>query len=395
MTLASIGADGALIIADRDAGPSGNASLKATDWVRMDFAVPANFNETTATVSALLTLIDGQQLTGRIASDLTVEEAVVWDHQRLGRLIVPLDQVASVNPGEAAPDPTRPPIAPLVVQDTLWLANGDTLEGFLASCSDSTVAFIPSGATEAINVPMSGIQQAALANPINTTAAAWTLHLRDGSVLHAASLTGSAVGWNATLSLANIDRSTVNPSSVDPSGVDGTNASAGSTFSANEVIAIEQRLGGHRLVDLSLMPAEITDGGSILGWPAPPRWIAGRWCLQAPIALTWALPPQTRAVRFDVAVDPQAGGPDEPTPQTNCTVALLIGSAQAVAPRPLNKDHPQVIIDHSNSFRQIDAVGLDYRASLVLDDGSDGPVQDRLCLTRAWAVERVMSGNDE
>lgn len=134
-----------------------------------------------------LELTDGQRLPGRPGVVSEAGEQVVWMSDRFGELRIELDRVRRMvmRPTESARSGPR-------ASDTVWLVNGDRLEGFVESvnpaqgAAESGLAIvIESGGSRTV-VPAAQIAEARLANPA-TVAAGPVAWLADGTVvrLHA------------------------------------------------------------------------------------------------------------------------------------------------------------------------------------------------------------------
>lgn len=141
-----------------------------------------------ASSAGWLELTDGQRLPGRPGVVSEAGEQVVWMSDRFGELRIELDRVRRM---VMRPTGSARSGAPAV--DTLWLVNGDRLEGFVesvdpaAGAAESGLAIvIESGGSRTV-VPSAQIAEARLANPVSAAAGpvAW---LTDGTVVRVNSL---------------------------------------------------------------------------------------------------------------------------------------------------------------------------------------------------------------
>lgn len=91
--------------------------------------------------TGLLVLADGQRLPGEAVAEESGDngDSLAWRHPWLGRIEVPLDDIASVRfrPGAPLPQPAE--------ADAVLLANGDRLEGFIASLNDPVLLEVGDG----------------------------------------------------------------------------------------------------------------------------------------------------------------------------------------------------------------------------------------------------------
>lgn len=144
-----------------------------------------------------LELVDGQRFSGAFVDSGTsaggskknAEEPVIWANPRLGALSVPLDLASRyVGDAHAVPHAVRRPIS--TVSDTVILANGDRVEGFIERLG-ATIVIAPAGGSSAKadgdggGVSEIAANQVVLANLVNERrelkgAAAW---LEDGSLI--------------------------------------------------------------------------------------------------------------------------------------------------------------------------------------------------------------------
>ena len=74
-------------------------------------------------------LVDGQRFVGRPGRIGAEGEAIAWVHEKFGTLMLPIDEVARFVLRPTPGDEHTPPGTPAA--DTIWLINGDRLEGFV------------------------------------------------------------------------------------------------------------------------------------------------------------------------------------------------------------------------------------------------------------------------
>lgn len=133
----------------------------------------------------LLQLTDNQRYAGELAPPESgaSEDRLAWRHEAFGQLTFPFDRVQSFQRPAPADAPSIPRKG-VPSQDTLLLANGDLLRGFLSGLSDPATFETDSGIVE---VEFRLVSGAALANP-PAPITGMRVWLADGSVVQAHAL---------------------------------------------------------------------------------------------------------------------------------------------------------------------------------------------------------------
>ncbi|MHC4992956.1 MAG: hypothetical protein ACYTGC_18435, partial [Planctomycetota bacterium] len=125
----------------------------------------------------MLLLADGQRLPGRAVSDAApdAQDKLAWDHDRLGRMLVELDEIRFLRL-----HPDAPMIEPGDA-DQVLLANGDRLEGFVVSLGDPiSIEVDTDSGTNVVDVPLDRAAAVAMVTPQRRTDKP-RLWLRDGT----------------------------------------------------------------------------------------------------------------------------------------------------------------------------------------------------------------------
>jgi len=110
-------------------------------------------------------LADGQLLPGAALSNAEPDrEALVWNHPWIGRMVLPLDAIASVVFDTGA----QPPEAR--ASDVVLLANGDTLDGFIVELGDPVVIEVESpDGPSMVTLPAERVAALTLVTPQRTS----------------------------------------------------------------------------------------------------------------------------------------------------------------------------------------------------------------------------------
>lgn len=157
--------------------PAGGAAR--TDAVS-DFIALAAVNVTPALPgTGLLVLADGQQLPGEALEDDNAEDVLVWRHPWLGRIDVPIDDVANVRfrAGVSLPEPSN--------ADVVLLANGDRLEGFIVALGDPVVLEVQRGdAVSLLELPLRNVASVRMVAPQQEPSGV-RVWLADGTIIDA------------------------------------------------------------------------------------------------------------------------------------------------------------------------------------------------------------------
>ncbi|MFA6045184.1 MAG: hypothetical protein WC718_09380 [Phycisphaerales bacterium] len=298
-----------------------------------------------------LELVTGELLPGQISTQPATGEKLAWESHVWGRLEVPLERAAFVLLQPQSPYASRRPTGSA---DAAVLANGDTVEGFVAALGESLKLERDHAQS---TLPVGRVVSVAFANPPVPALGEWCW-LHDGSAVAIANL---EVSTNGEMRLA---------------GVAKGNTAA---LRAGELRAIVFDSG--RLVPLSRLPLSVGDANPARVWTQPP--VVGDW-REAPAFAADITLPGPMTVRFALPKGAVRVGGEAQLP-ANCRVwgdcELLVGRAGGTTTRiRLNSETPEANFS-------VDVSGLDGgEIEISIDPGPSGPVQDRVILRRAMVM---------
>lgn len=302
------------------------------------------------TPNTFLETTDGQRLLGTPAGANKSGSALNWKHPALGKITIPLTRINRVRfADQPLPRPGD--------NDTVVLANGDHLTGFVEAVEAKRVLITPDGAAEAIELPMDRVAGLVLANPTKEPEAGLNrLVLADGTRLWA-----DGLAWTAdTLSFE-----LPGPGRNDPPRtveVDGSH-----------VVRIDLASAGYALHELGAVPTQVTAGGEALGVPFPPRVVAGDPLLHAPVTVAYRLPEGVQRLRATAVLDLPASLPEDRRSLAHCELVIRHGPDQAQT-HTLTPDAPAV---------EINLPITDGALSIEVREGQFGPILDRVRLRDA------------
>ncbi|TVQ54384.1 MAG: hypothetical protein EA377_05840 [Phycisphaerales bacterium] len=116
-------------------------------------------------------------------------ETLEWHHAWLGQLSVELDDISRVVFQPGAQPPTTGDA------DTLLLTNGDRIEGFLLSLSETIeLEQIRDGSPEIVTLPRDRVAAVRLVNPVRPAGGTWAW-FEDGTILRAGELSSEDGRW--------------------------------------------------------------------------------------------------------------------------------------------------------------------------------------------------------
>lgn len=145
----------------------------------------------TALDRGLVTTITGERIPGAlVAPELltgaangapqgALEDAIAWAHPQLGTMLISLERIRSLRPGAGSETPI-----PGAIEDTILLANGDTIAGFIESLGAEVT--IDTGAGGGTDLSIDRIALITLVNPPEV-AEHPLIWLRDGTAIEAQS----------------------------------------------------------------------------------------------------------------------------------------------------------------------------------------------------------------
>ncbi len=349
---------------------------------------------------SVIELVDGQRLTGSLASPEEKEEAgapgsdqsLRWNHPRLGVQEIPLERVRSLRLPAAATPGVRPAVADLESlsgvpdSDIVLLANGDRLTGFVDQIGGPsgeitvTPPPAPSVKPQPVRVPLKQTAYVVLANAaIRPTGI--MLWLGDGSVVATDRLAFDAAAGRVTLAAR-----APSPAPTPPPGP----PSPGASLDLNDLRAIA--LDSSRLTALSSLgiagfaptgDRRIAEPPLVLpvaaGEPSPLG--ADDIVLPGPMSVEWKLPARASRLAGWITLEPSAWA------WGDCTVTIALiepgrdEPSEPLARRSVSAAQPIMPVN-------VELPGLREAARLrvTVDAGDSGPIQDRVRLRRMLIV---------
>ena len=292
----------------------------------------------------LLALKDGQVLAGRFLGSRAGNEQIGWENPAVGKLSLPLDDIASFTLTAGA----QPPVA--ADNDAVLLANGDRLDGFIQAVDEGGLELERQG--QAIRLGWESVRAVTLAGPVAPRPGVW-LTMTDGSRIRVNDLVvGGERAAAAALGVA-IDLPLDGLSRID--------------FTEH-----------HRLTPLGELAWEVVSGGTAFGVEYPPRFDGGgeTAALHAPITVRFTLPAGAARLAATAMLEPASAE------QGDLALRVSDGSRELIAGR-IHRQHPKMQIN------------VELRGDTLLievDDAGGGPVHDRLRLAEAHVLVLVTRG---
>lgn len=305
-----------------------------------------------------LWLTDGQKLKATLKGP-AAGELLSFTSDRLGAFNVPVDKVARFWPLTLVE-----PLAGTEGQDTLLLANGDRVTGFVESVDEKGFKFKAQGADEALALGPRQVAGFLLANPPGTAPL--------GSVL-------VMLGSGETLSAASIKVSEEKVTFMT-SLVQRTTPGEPLEMTLGEVAMMDFFGPAGRLVALKDIPFQTVGGAEFLGSPNMPVESAQGTLFQAPVAVRYALPAGAARVVFSAAAWCPAGSQELSKKWTRFDAGLQMAgqkSPQWTARFEFGKQERVVLEAQPGPME------------LVLSEGDNGPVLDRLLVSDAFVLVRA------
>lgn len=247
--------------------------------------------------------------------------------------------------------------------DTLLLATGETLVGFVEAIGEKNIAFVVGDADDPIEIPMGRVRGFTIANkpkPVKVEQGLARVLLRDGSSVY--------------LRKAKLKRATQKVAA----GVQGTFVAEPETLPITLPMAyvqlIEPLSASFTLQGLNDVPMTTLEGGEVFGVAMPPRVMAdGALRLHAPITLGFDLPKGASRLAFTVAMDLDDTIPESRRQMAGCDLMVYEGD-RLLAKHSLLPDGPAKRLN-----LPLASGGL----RIVLEPGVNGPVLDRVIITQA------------
>ncbi|MEO1236991.1 MAG: hypothetical protein AAFX76_09410 [Planctomycetota bacterium] len=310
-----------------------------------------------------ITLVDGQDIVGRWADGTRGGEAIVWEHPELGRFTFGLDDVRSVTAVglDAASFTPAANNDNAALGDTVTLANGDRLTGFIVAVGGTTLTIAPDGAAGEVTLEVADLAGLTLANPPRDAGVEGDLvALADGTRVRATGVTVRGNELTLTPVLADAGRAV--------------------TIDRTQLRRVDFAAGGLRLVALGDQPMRTIDGGEAFGLTWPPERDAAGLRLHAPVTVEFDLPEGVRRFAATAELDPPAGVPAERAALAD--IDLWVGGE---ADGGVDSTRPDLHLDAGQPAGRVN-LELDPGSAslrLRLDPAANGPVLDRLRLRQA------------
>lgn len=301
----------------------------------------------------LLQLTDNQRYRGDLTQPQSgaSEDQLAWRHDTFGQLAFPFDRVRQFRrpsvDGSAAPTS-----APAPSQDTLLLANGDMLRGFLSGLADPARFETDNGV---VDVDFRLVSGADLANP-PAPVTGMRVWLADGSVVHAFALELSPRS-SLSITLSDGQKGEFDWESVRAVLFDAARL----VPLAAAPIRSQSPLGDRRFAP----PIErVLPDGAAGGSPALDAWDL---IAPGPMAVEFDLPPGAArlATRLEL-VDPRS-------PWGDCEVVLAVDNREVLRRR--------LSAEESGADVVVDLAGAAV-LKLSIEPGKYGPIRDRVALRR-------------
>lgn len=301
-------------------------------------------------------LVDGQSLVGTLLGAGKGGESIRLAFGYEQRTVVlPLEDLTSFTQvGEHLPGDAN--------DDTLLLATGETLLGFVDTIGEDSIGFVVGDADDPIQIPMQRVRGFTIANkpePIKVKKGLARVLLRDGSSLYLR------------------DATMKRQAGQDPV-IEGTfilePETAPIMLPLKHVQLIEPMSEQYALRPLTSFEMTTIDGGEVFGVAMPPRLASdGGVHLHAPVTLGFDLPKGASRLAFTVAMDLDDEIPESRRKMAGCELILYDGD-KIVARHTLTPE---------GSAKRINVPLTGGALRIALEVGVNGPVLDRVVLTDA------------
>jgi hypothetical protein len=306
-----------------------------------------------------LWLTDGQKIKATLKGPAQ-GETVGFTSDRLGAFNVPVDKIAKFWPEALAEG-----MAATDGQDTLLLANGDKVVGFVETLDETGFKFKPTGAEVAAQLAPGQVAGFWLSNPLAGPGVGVTVFtLLSGDVLGASDL--KVADDKAQLTLAPVKRVPAGEAPAEPLEV-----------ALTDVATIDFSGTGGRLVALKDVPRQAVAGQEFLGTPNLPVESPQGTLLQAPVTVRFMLPPGSARLLFNGSAWSAKGSETQARKWTHFEASIKLAGQ--------NKPVWSMPFEFGKSERVLIGV-LPGPLDLSLDDGPDGPVLDRFLISDAYLL---------
>ncbi len=336
----------ALIHGDQSGGWQTIALEKCIALLKPDVLPPLRRSD------GLLVLTDGQRFPGKPLPGAPItKDLFVWNHNRFGRLEVPLEWVRTVLlTGGTIPTVMRE-------ADVLMLRNGDVVEGFITALGDPvSIELMNADERQIVDLPLDGIASVTMITP-NRPARGQRIWIRDRSVVDVAHV---LLGDDGIIRL------------MDPTVVTGEHRLP---LSAIAAVLFDPDV---MTPFAALSPMRVEGPATRYELPSPgPLDVAlplglSRVQLRGPLTARYALPTVAGELQF-VA---EAKRPMTVSAWSDFEL-VLSDDLQEVFRARLNDAHPTALIDVMLSGSVL---------TIQITEGEYGPIQDHVILHRAMLL---------
>lgn len=323
--------------------------------------------------AVFIDLVDGQRLAvqwlGADGQTLHVRHAL------LGEMWVNVEDLLALTRGTMK-EPSRRLAGDLVV-----LANGDRIEGFVATVGGSSIEIQTEHADATIMLQADRVVGLYLNNPARPNGPTGHLvHLKDGSAVLASKLEiadGQLLLETPAPQWPEAGLETKPRSKPDPDV---------RQIALEQVERIDLASEGGRLVEVIELDGQVIAGGEVFTLPMPPQVCPDGVLLHAPVTLAYELPERTAqfAATAELSIHPE--DPDGSLQWADFQLTIRVDDRVLLRHRITGQD-PRVSIRVPVHGRKL---------TIELDPGANGPVMDRMLLRDAILfVQRGDEHQDE
>lgn len=306
-----------------------------------------------ASLEGYLETVTGARYPGSVAPTAASGDNVAWQHPKVGRFELPIEDITRIVTPQAAED--GPPQSRSISADELLLANGDVLSGFILAIGPTTSIETESGAI--VDLPIDRVAAALLANPREPMAGTM-IWLDDGSTFSAEALTATdSSGFRVTLPGGNSVE-------YDPQTLRAIAFEAAGILPLSDLEPSSQEPVGDRVfVD----PIRTVRHPDDLAFGSGPVLNALDIDLPGPMRVTWTLPPGVQRFAGTAALADTSGG------WGDCEYSIEIDGERVFSTR-LHQQQPVAAFN-------VETQGA-IELTVLVEPGNYGPIRDRVFLHR-------------
>lgn len=311
--------------------------------------------------ASLLTLADGQRLTGRPdARETAPDQFITWTHPTFGSLRFPIDRIKRIDVAPASVFALTSPAKSK--DDQLLLANGDRLEGFVASVSNPLSFEVDK---KPISLPWQRIATVFFAAPLQRAEGSH-IWLADGSVIKVASIAAAPGRVLRVTPASQTPAKSENPSEPAPTNIP-LGAIAAIAFDASQIAP----LAGLPLAEPKGAQPATRDILVESGLDQPLG--AGSILFQRPASGLWVLPPGATRIAFHAELPPDCWS------WGDCELVVSViakGQTTQLLRQHLSAETAEFDVNLPLT------VPAGAELSIAVEEGRYGPIQDRVILRR-------------